>query len=76
LPARVPRRPKVRIGPEIGTATRLVRTPITETWSKLVAMMGVVPIWAARLVVRAAQAIAQRFRQRWRGFATAASTLH
>jgi hypothetical protein len=48
LPARVPRRPRVRIGPESGTATRLVSTPITETSSKLVAMIGVVAIWAAR----------------------------
>ena len=48
MPAREPRSPKVRIGPERGTAIRLVSTPIIETSSKLAATMGVVAIWAAR----------------------------
>jgi hypothetical protein len=44
LPARVPRRPRVRIGPESGTPTRMVTTPITEPSSKFVAAIGVVAI--------------------------------
>ena len=37
----------MRIGPESDTAMRLVTTPMTDTSSKLAAMMGVVAIWAA-----------------------------
>jgi hypothetical protein len=42
----------VSIGPEGDTATRLVKTPTIETSLKLVAMIGVVEIWAARETVR------------------------
>ena len=38
----------MRIGPENNTATRLVKTLITETSSKLIAIIGVVAIWAAK----------------------------
>ena len=37
FPNMQPRSPRVRIGPESGTAMRLVSTPITEFWSKLAA---------------------------------------
>ena len=43
-----PRRPRVRMGPEIGTAIRFVRTPTVETSPKVAAMIGVVETWAAR----------------------------
>jgi hypothetical protein len=46
LPSMEPRSPRVRIGPESGTATRLVSTPITETSSKAAATIGAVAIWA------------------------------
>src|SRR5919112_6467957 len=48
FPATEPRRPRIRIGPESGTATRLVNTPTMETSSKVAATMGDVAIWAAR----------------------------
>jgi hypothetical protein len=48
LPNIEPRSPSVRIGPESGTATRLVSTPITETSSKPAATIGAVAIWAER----------------------------
>src|SRR5919112_6386188 len=48
LPVRAPRRPRMRIGPEIGTAMRLVSTPTRETWSKVAATTGEVATWAAR----------------------------
>ncbi|HEX5914235.1 MAG TPA: hypothetical protein VFY54_14005 [Rubrobacter sp.] len=38
----------MRIGPESGTARRLVRTPITDTSPKLAATIGVVALCAAR----------------------------
>jgi hypothetical protein len=52
LPASVPRKPKVSIPPESSTATRLIKTPIIETSLKLVAMIGVVEIWAATETAR------------------------
>src|SRR5918994_4257987 len=48
LPAREPRRPRIRMGPESGTATRFVSTPTREIRSKVAATMGDVAIWAAR----------------------------
>src|SRR5215218_589978 len=48
LPNTEPRSPRVRIGPDSGTARRFVRTPITATSSKLAATIGVVAVCAAR----------------------------
>ncbi|HZC18521.1 MAG TPA: hypothetical protein VE225_02330, partial [Rubrobacteraceae bacterium] len=42
----------MRIGPESGTATRLVKTPTTETSSKLVAMIGAVATCTAKETAR------------------------
>jgi hypothetical protein len=42
------RRPRVSMGPEIGTAIRFVRTPTVETSSKVAATIGAVDTWAAR----------------------------
>src|SRR5215217_9679439 len=48
FPANEPRRPRIKIGPDSGTAMRLVNTPTMETWSKVAATMGDVASWAAR----------------------------
>ena len=48
MPAKEARRPRIRMGPERGTATRFVSTPTRETWSKVAATMGEVAIWAPR----------------------------
>ena len=48
MPASTPRRPKVSIGAESGTAMRLVTAPITEASPKLEAIIGAVAIWAAK----------------------------
>ena len=48
FPATEPKRPRIKIGPESGTAMRLVNTPTTETCSKVAATMGDVASWAAR----------------------------
>src|SRR5215208_3189346 len=48
FPASEPRRPRIRIGPESGTAMRFVNTPTMETSSKVAATMGDVAICAAR----------------------------
>jgi len=42
LPSREPRRPRVRMGPEIGTAMWFVRTPTVETSSKVAVTIGAV----------------------------------
>ena len=47
FPAREPRKPRIRIGPDSGTAMRLVNTPTMETSSKVAATMGDVASWAA-----------------------------
>ena len=48
MPSKEPRRLRVRMGPETGTAIRFVRTPTVETSSKVAATMGAVDTWAAR----------------------------
>jgi hypothetical protein len=40
--ATLPSRPRVRMGPEIGTAIRFVRTPTVGTSSKVAATIGAV----------------------------------
>jgi len=54
------------MGPEIGTAMRLVSTPMRETSSKLAAIIGVVEIWAARET-------ASRFESDWGRFSKSLS---
>ena len=52
MPAIAPRSPEARISQESDTATRLVKTLMIETCSKLVAIIGAVAIWTAREIAK------------------------
>ena len=59
------------MGPESGTATRLVRNPIADTSSKLAATIGVVAAWAASETARRFETDSGR---PWRGLRSVRST--